>query len=74
MVQWLASFYSSIGSYLAGAFMSTVTDLNNFVATRCAIADISLADFGRKEITQAVIDFVKVKYVDDHNLAARNNI
>ncbi|MEY4523724.1 MAG: hypothetical protein RIR27_800, partial [Pseudomonadota bacterium] len=28
--------------------MSTVSDLNNFVATRCAIADISLADFGRK--------------------------
>ena len=27
--------------------MNTVTDLNNFVATRCAIADISLADFGR---------------------------
>ena len=33
--------------------MSTVTDLNNFVATRCAIADISLADFGRKEIAIA---------------------
>jgi adenosylhomocysteinase len=48
MIQWLASFYSSIGSYLAGAFMNTVSDLNNFVATRCAIADISLADFGRK--------------------------
>jgi adenosylhomocysteinase len=53
MIQWLASFYSSIGSYLAGAFMSTVSDLNNFVATRCAIADISLADFGRKEIAIA---------------------
>jgi adenosylhomocysteinase len=53
MIQWLASFYSSVGSYLAGAFMSTVTDLNNFVATRCAIADISLADFGRKEIAIA---------------------
>jgi adenosylhomocysteinase len=48
MVQWLASFYSSIGSLLAGALMNTVTDLNNFVATRCAIDDISLADFGRK--------------------------
>ena len=33
--------------------MNTVTDLNNFVATRCAIADISLADFGRKEIAIA---------------------
>ncbi|MEY3858396.1 MAG: hypothetical protein RL290_990, partial [Actinomycetota bacterium] len=33
--------------------MSTVSDLNNFVATRCAIADISLADFGRKEIAIA---------------------
>ena len=33
--------------------MSTVTDLNNFVSTRCAIADISLADFGRKEIAIA---------------------
>jgi adenosylhomocysteinase len=53
MVQWLASFYSSIGSLLAGALMNTVTDLNNFVATRCAIADISLADFGRKEIAIA---------------------
>jgi adenosylhomocysteinase len=53
MIQWLASFYSSIGSYLAGALMNTVTDLNNFVTTRCAIADISLADFGRKEIAIA---------------------
>jgi adenosylhomocysteinase len=53
MIQWLASFYSSIGSYLAGALMNTVSDLNNFVATRCAIADITLADFGRKEITIA---------------------
>jgi adenosylhomocysteinase len=53
MIQWLASFYSSIGSLLAGALMNTVTDLNNFVATRCAIADISLADFGRKEIAIA---------------------
>jgi adenosylhomocysteinase len=53
MIQWLASFYSSIESYLAGALMNTVTDLNNFVATRCAIADISLADFGRKEIAIA---------------------
>jgi adenosylhomocysteinase len=53
MVQWLASFYSSIGSLLAGALMNTVTDINNFVATRCAIADISLADFGRKEIAIA---------------------
>jgi len=33
--------------------MNTVTDLNSFVATRCAIADISLADFGRKEIAIA---------------------
>jgi len=33
--------------------MNTVSDLNNFVATRCAIADISLADFGRKEIAIA---------------------
>ena len=33
--------------------MNTVTDLNNFVTTRCAIADISLADFGRKEIAIA---------------------
>ena len=33
--------------------MNTVTDLNNFVATRCAIADISLSDFGRKEIAIA---------------------
>jgi len=33
--------------------MNTVTDLNNFVATRCAIADITLADFGRKEIAIA---------------------
>ncbi len=33
--------------------MNTVTDINNFVATRCAIADISLADFGRKEIAIA---------------------
>jgi adenosylhomocysteinase len=33
--------------------MSTVSDLNNFVATRCAIADITLADFGRKEIAIA---------------------
>ena len=33
--------------------MNTVTDLNDFVATRCAIADISLADFGRKEIAIA---------------------
>jgi adenosylhomocysteinase len=53
MIQWLASFYSSIGSLLAGALMNTVTDLNSFVATRCAIADISLADFGRKEIAIA---------------------
>ncbi len=53
MIQWLASFYSSIGSLLAGALMNTVTDLNNFVATRCAIADISLSDFGRKEIAIA---------------------
>jgi adenosylhomocysteinase len=53
MIQWLASSYSSIGSLLAGALMNTVTDLNNFVATRCAIADISLADFGRKEIAIA---------------------
>jgi adenosylhomocysteinase len=53
MIQWLASFYSSIGSLLAGASMNTVTDLNNFVATRCAIADISLSDFGRKEIAIA---------------------
>jgi adenosylhomocysteinase len=54
MVQWLASFYSSIGSLLAGALMNTVTDLNNFVATRCAIADISLADFGRKELIETL--------------------
>jgi adenosylhomocysteinase len=53
MIQWLASFYSSVESYLAGALMNTVSDLNNFVATRCAIADISLADFGRKEIAIA---------------------
>jgi adenosylhomocysteinase len=53
MIQWLASSYSSIGSLLAGALMNTVTDLNSFVATRCAIADISLADFGRKEIAIA---------------------
>ena len=33
--------------------MNTVSDLNNFVATRCAIADITLADFGRKEIAIA---------------------
>lgn len=33
--------------------MNTVTDLNSFAATRCAIADISLADFGRKEIAIA---------------------
>ena len=33
--------------------MNTVTDLKNFVATRCAIADITLADFGRKEIAIA---------------------
>ncbi len=33
--------------------MNTVTDLNNFVATRCAIADITLSDFGRKEIAIA---------------------
>jgi len=35
--------------------MSTVSDFNlqDFVATRCAIADISLADFGRKEIAIA---------------------
>ena len=33
--------------------MNTVSDLNNFVATRCAIADISLANFGRKEIAIA---------------------
>ena len=33
--------------------MNTVSDLNNFVATRCAIADISLSDFGRKEIAIA---------------------
>ena len=32
--------------------MNTVSDFNlqDFVATRCAIADISLSDFGRKEI------------------------
>jgi adenosylhomocysteinase len=53
MIRWLASFYSSVESYLAGALMNTVSDLNNFVATRCAIADISLADFGRKEIAIA---------------------
>jgi len=53
MIQWLASFYSSIGSSLAGALMKTVSDLNHFVATRCAIADISLSDFGRKEIAIA---------------------
>jgi adenosylhomocysteinase len=53
MIQRLASFYSSIGSLLAGALMNTVTDLNSFAATRCAIADISLADFGRKEIAIA---------------------
>ena len=33
--------------------MKTVSDLNHFVATRCAIADISLSDFGRKEIAIA---------------------
>ena len=35
--------------------MNTVSDFNlqDFVATRCAIADISLADFGRKEIAIA---------------------
>ncbi|MCX7244250.1 MAG: adenosylhomocysteinase [Burkholderiales bacterium] len=35
--------------------MNTVSDfnLNDFVATRCAIADISLAGFGRKEIAIA---------------------
>ena len=53
MIQRLASLHSSIESYLAGALMNTVSDLNNFVATRCAIADISLADFGRKEIAIA---------------------
>jgi adenosylhomocysteinase len=53
MIQRLASFYSSIGSLLAGVLMNTVTDLNSFAATRCAIADISLADFGRKEIAIA---------------------
>lgn len=36
--------------------MNTVSDLNNFVATRCAIADITLADFGRKEIAIAEIE------------------
>ena len=55
MIQWLASLHSSIESYLAGAFMNTVSDFNlqDFVATRCAIADISLANFGRKEIAIA---------------------
>jgi adenosylhomocysteinase len=53
MIQWLASIYSSVESSLAGALMNTVTDLNNFVATRCAIADITLSDFGRKEIAIA---------------------
>jgi len=35
--------------------MNTVSDFNlqDFVATRCAIADISLANFGRKEIAIA---------------------
>ncbi len=35
--------------------MNSVSDfnLNDFVATKCAIADISLADFGRKEIAIA---------------------
>ena len=35
--------------------MNTVSDFNlqDFVATRCAIADISLSDFGRKEIAIA---------------------
>ncbi|NBX99505.1 MAG: adenosylhomocysteinase, partial [Burkholderiaceae bacterium] len=35
--------------------MNTVADfnLNEFVATRCAIADIALASFGRKEIAIA---------------------
>ena len=33
--------------------MSIVFDLNHFVATRCAIADISLSEFGRKEIAIA---------------------
>ena len=35
--------------------MNAVSDFNlkDFVATRCAIADISLADFGRKEIAIA---------------------
>ena len=35
--------------------MNTVADfnLNEFVATRCAIADIALANFGRKEIASA---------------------
>ena len=45
----------SIDLYLAGAGMNTVADfnLNEFVATRCAIADIALANFGRKEIAIA---------------------
>ena len=33
--------------------MTIVFDLNHFVATQCAIADISLSDFGRKEIAIA---------------------
>jgi hypothetical protein len=61
----------------------TVLDFNNFESELRRITgniDAPMkrwntsSDFGRKEITQAVIDFVKVKYVDDHNLAARNNI
>lgn len=71
MIQWLASSYSSIGSLLAGALMNTVTDLNNFVATRCAIADISLADFGRKEIAIAETEMPGLIAIRDEFAAGR---
>lgn len=32
------------------------------------------SDFGRQQITQSVIDFVRTKYADDYELAAQNNI
>jgi adenosylhomocysteinase len=51
--------------------MNTVSDLNNFVATRCAIADISLADFGRKEIAIAETEMPGLIAIRDEFAAAQ---